>query len=44
MGIYVLFFVAAIVARAINALARGGGLLTFTLLMLLVPPVTADVV
>ncbi len=39
---YVLFFVATIVAGAINALAGGGGLITFTLLMLVVPPVTAD--
>jgi uncharacterized protein len=37
-----LFFVVTIVAGAINALAGGGGLLTFTLLMLVVPPVTAD--
>jgi uncharacterized membrane protein YfcA len=40
--IYVLFFVATIVAGAINSLAGGGGLVTFTLLMLVVPPVTAD--
>jgi uncharacterized membrane protein YfcA len=40
--IYVLFFVATVVAGAINALAGGGGLITFTLLMLVVPPVTAD--
>jgi uncharacterized membrane protein YfcA len=40
--IYVLFFVATIVAGAINALAGGGGLITFTLLILVVPPVTAD--
>jgi uncharacterized membrane protein YfcA len=40
--IYVLFFVATIVAGAMNALAGGGGLITFTLLMLVVPPVTAD--
>jgi uncharacterized membrane protein YfcA len=37
-----LFFVAAIVAGAINALAGGGGLITFPLLALVVPPVTAD--
>lgn len=42
MELYVLFFVAAIVAGAINALAGGGGLITFPLLMLVVPPVTAD--
>jgi uncharacterized membrane protein YfcA len=40
--IYVLFFVVTIVAGAINALAGGGGLITFSLLMLVVPPVTAD--
>jgi uncharacterized membrane protein YfcA len=39
---YVLFFVASIVAGAINALAGGGGLITFPLLMLVVAPVTAD--
>lgn len=33
---------AAIVAGAINALAGGGGLITFPLLALVVPPVTAD--
>ena len=37
-----LFFVATIVAGLINALAGGGGLITFPLLMLVVPPVTAD--
>lgn len=40
--IYVLFFIAAIVAGALNALAGGGGLITFPLLTLVVPPVTAD--
>jgi uncharacterized membrane protein YfcA len=39
---YIIFFVAAIVAGAINALAGGGGLITFTLLVLVLPPVTAD--
>jgi uncharacterized protein len=39
---YVLFFVASIVAGAINALAGGGGLITFPLLMQVVAPVTAD--
>jgi uncharacterized membrane protein YfcA len=34
--------VASIVAGAINALAGGGGLITFPLLMLVVTPVTAD--
>jgi uncharacterized protein len=42
METYLLFFVASIVAGAINALAGGGGLITFPLLMLVVPPVTAD--
>jgi uncharacterized membrane protein YfcA len=37
-----LFFIAAIVAGAIIALAGGGGLITFPLLALVVPPVTAD--
>lgn len=37
-----LFFVASIVGGAINALAGGGGLITFPLLMVVVPPVTAD--
>jgi uncharacterized membrane protein YfcA len=37
-----LFFAAAIVAGAINALGGGGGLITFTLLALVLPPVTAD--
>jgi uncharacterized membrane protein YfcA len=39
---YLLFFGATIVAGAINALAGGGGLITFTLLVLVLPPVTAD--
>jgi uncharacterized membrane protein YfcA len=39
---YGLFFVASIVAGVINALAGGGGLITFPLLMLVVAPVTAD--
>lgn len=37
-----LFFIATILAGAINALAGGGGLITFPLLMLVVTPVTAD--
>ena len=37
-----LFFLAAILAGAINALAGGGGLLTFPLLTLVLPPVVAD--
>jgi uncharacterized membrane protein YfcA len=39
---HVLFFIAAIMAGAINALAGGGGLITFPLLTLVVPSVTAD--
>ena len=42
METYLLFFVASIVAGAINALAGGGGLITFPLLMLVAAPVTAD--
>jgi uncharacterized protein len=38
----VLFFVAAVVASLINSLAGGGGLITFPLLVLVVPPVVAD--
>lgn len=37
-----LFFLAAVVAGAINSLAGGGGLITFPLLTLVVPPVAAD--
>ena len=39
---YFLFFLTTILAGAINALAGGGGLITFPLLMLVVAPVTAD--
>lgn len=42
MEIHVLFFVAAVVAGLINSLAGGGGLITFPLLTLVVPPVVAD--
>jgi uncharacterized protein len=42
METYALFFVAAVAAGAINALAGGGGLITFPLLALVVQPVTAD--
>src|SRR5437868_14649933 len=38
----ILFFLATILAGTLNALAGGGGLITFPLLMLVVPPVTAD--
>src|SRR5215217_7314930 len=39
---YFMFFIATVVAGAINALAGGDGLITFPLLMLVVTPVTAD--
>ncbi len=42
METHFLFFIAAIVAGAINSLGGGGGLITFTLLALVLPPVTAD--
>lgn len=42
MDTHILFFVAAAAAGAINALAGGGGLITFPLLALVVPPVVAD--
>ena len=42
MMTHLLFFLATVVAGAINALAGGGGLITFPLLMLVVTPVTAD--
>jgi uncharacterized membrane protein YfcA len=42
MESYLLFFVATIVAGTINALAGGGGLILFPLLMLVVTPVSAD--
>src|ERR1043166_8462115 len=42
METQILFFLATILAGTINALAGGGGLITFPLLMLVVPPVTAD--
>jgi len=38
MEYHALFFVAAIVAGLINSLAGGGGLITFPLLTLVVPP------
>ena len=37
-----LFFLAAVVAGAINSLAGGGGLITFPLLTVVMPPVAAD--
>ena len=42
METHLLFFMASIVAGGINALAGGGGLITFPLLMLVASPVTAD--
>ena len=39
---YFLFVIATVLAGTINALAGGGGLITFPLLMLVVTPVTAD--
>ena len=42
MEYHVLFFVAAVAAGLINSLAGGGGLITFPLLTLVVPPVVAD--
>ena len=42
METYFLFFIASVIGGVINALAGGGGLITFPLLMLVVGPVTAD--
>ena len=42
METHILLFVVAIVATAINSVAGGGGLLTFPVLMTVLPPVTAD--
>src|SRR5918997_4707119 len=42
METYILFFVAALAAGLINSMAGGGGLITFPLLALVVPPVVAD--
>src|SRR3954465_222287 len=42
MTSYFLLFIATVLAGTINALAGGGGLITFALLMLVVIPVTAD--
>jgi len=39
---YFLFFIATVLAGTINALAGGGGLIIFPLLILVVTPVTAD--
>ena len=42
MNYLLFFFIATVLAGTINALAGGGGLITFPLLMLVVTPVTAD--
>ena len=42
METHILFFVAALAAGLINSMAGGGGLITFPLLALVVPPVVAD--
>jgi hypothetical protein len=42
METHILLFVVAVVATAINSVAGGGGLLTFPVLMTVLPPVTAD--
>jgi uncharacterized protein len=42
MGTHILLFLVAIVATAINSVAGGGGLLTFPVLITVLPPVTAD--
>jgi uncharacterized membrane protein YfcA len=42
METHILLFLVAIVATAINSIAGGGGLLTFPVLMTVLPPVTAD--
>jgi uncharacterized membrane protein YfcA len=39
---HILFFLAAILAGAINSLAGGGGLITFPLLTFVISPVAAD--
>src|SRR5438046_4938888 len=42
METQIVLFLVAIVATAINSIAGGGGLLTFPVLMSVLPPVTAD--
>jgi uncharacterized protein len=42
VGTYFLFFIASVVGEVINAVAGGGGLITFALLMLVAGPMTAD--
>src|SRR5213592_18008 len=42
METQIVLFLVAVVATAINSIAGGGGLLTFPVLMTVLPPVTAD--
>jgi uncharacterized protein len=42
LGTHIVFFAAAVAAGLINSPAGGGGLITFPLLSLVVPPVVAD--
>ena len=42
METHILLFVVSVVATAINSVAGGGGLLTFPVLMTVLPPVIAD--
>ena len=42
METHLLLFLVVIVATAINSIAGGGGLLTFPVLMTVLPPITAD--
>src|SRR5437667_10049840 len=42
METQIVLFLVAIVATAINSIAGGGGVLTFPVLMTVLPPVTAD--
>src|SRR5213078_3709421 len=42
METQIMLFLVAIVATAINSTAGGGGLLTFPVLMTVLPPITAD--
>ena len=42
METHILLFVVAVLATAINSVAGGGGLITFPVLMTVLPPVTAD--
>src|SRR5881409_521538 len=42
METQIVLFLVAVVATAINSIAGGGGLLTFPVLMTVLPPLTAD--